>query len=64
MKKGKKATLFVLALEISSIAVLHTIKIKQAEDKTLNNKAMSKNSEMVLQESRMKTNYSLFVGIQ
>ncbi len=64
MKKGKNLTTVVLALEIATIVILHTIKINQSErppmgtGKEASNKEVSKNAA-VQAYSRLRTSYTL-----
>jgi hypothetical protein len=58
MEQRKSSTLFVLALEIAAIAVLHTVKIFQSE-KAVNNKETTRNISSAQQDSKMKSSYSL-----
>jgi hypothetical protein len=58
MKKGKTLTVFVLVLEIATIAVLHAVKINQTEKAT--NK-ISRNLSADQPDSRERSAYSLAV---
>ena len=58
MKKGKTLTVLVLALEITTIAVLHAVRINQSE-KALN-KEITRNAASD-QDSRTRSTYSLAV---
>ena len=60
MKKGKSSTVFILALEIAAIVVLHAIKISQNEKNT-NNKEISRNISTPQSDLKAKTVYSLAV---
>ncbi len=60
MKKGKTKTVFVLALEIAAIIVLHAVKISQNE-KTTNNKEISTNNPAVQPDLKSRSVYSLAV---
>ncbi len=60
MKKGKTSTVFVLALEIAAIVVLHAVKISQNEKNT-NNKEISRNRSAVQPDLKSRSVYSLAV---
>jgi hypothetical protein len=59
MKKGKTLTALVLVLEISTISVLHAVKINHTE-KTAS-KEISRNNTPEPVDARQKTIYSLAV---
>lgn len=59
MKKGKTSTVFVLALEIAAIAVLHAVKISQNEKNT-SNKEISR-SAAAQPDLKARSVYSLAV---
>jgi hypothetical protein len=62
MKKGKTLTVLVLVLEITTIAVLHAVKITQSE-KSVNtgNKEASRANTPEPADSRSGSTYSLAV---
>ena len=60
MKKGKSKTVFVLALEIAAIVVLHAVKISHNE-KIPSNKEISKSATTPPADSKTKSVYSLAV---
>jgi hypothetical protein len=60
MKKGKSSTLFILALEIAAIAVLHAVKISQNE-KNISNKEITRNISAHQPEVKARSVYSLAV---
>ena len=57
MKKGINPTLFVLALEIAAIVVLHAVKLNQNE-KSANSKETTKNAAGAQPDSKMKSSFS------
>jgi hypothetical protein len=57
MKKGKTLTLLVLALEITTIAVLHAVRINHSEKAT--NKEISRRISADQPDSRERSTYSL-----
>jgi len=57
MKKGKNPTVFVLALEIAAIVILHAVKINQSEKISLN-KETSRNASSVQPDSK-KSSFTL-----
>ena len=59
MKQGKTSTVFILALEIAAIVVLHAVKISQNEKNT-NNKEISRNAA-VQPDLKARSVYSLAV---
>jgi hypothetical protein len=59
MKKGKSITVLVLVLEITTIAVLHAVKITQSE-KTVN-KEVSRTNTPEPADTRSGSTYSLAV---
>jgi hypothetical protein len=59
MKKGNTLTIFVLALEITTIAVLHAVKINHSEKVT--NKEISRNNSAEQPDGRARPTYSLAV---
>jgi len=59
MKQGKTSTVFILALEIAAIVVLHAVKISQNEKNT-NNKEISRNAA-VQPDLKTRSVYSLAV---
>ncbi|HTI09506.1 MAG TPA: hypothetical protein VL832_13145 [Puia sp.] len=60
MKKGKSSTVFILALEIAAIAVLHAVKISQNE-KNMTNKEISRNITTHQPDVKARSVYSLAV---
>lgn len=60
MKKGKSKTVFVLALEIAAIVVLHAVKISHNEKITAN-KEISRNISTPQPDLKTRTVYSLAV---
>jgi hypothetical protein len=58
MKKGKNPTLFVLALEIAAIVVLHAVKLNQNE-KSAGNKETTKNAAGQQPDSKMRSSVTL-----
>jgi len=60
MKKGKSTTVFVLALEIAAIVVLHAVKISHTE-KVASNKEISKSAATPSADLKTKSVYSLAV---
>lgn len=60
MKKGKTSTVFVLALEIAAIAVLHAVKISQNEKNTVN-KEISRTVATPQPDMKTRSVYSLAV---
>jgi len=61
MKQGKTSTVFILALEIAAIVVLHAVKISQNEKSTNNIKEISRNSSVVQPDLKTRSVYSLAV---
>jgi hypothetical protein len=59
MKKGKTLTLLVLALEITTIVVLHAVRINHSEKAV--NKEISRNISAEQSDSRARSTYSLAV---
>jgi len=59
MKKGKTLTLLVLALEITTIVVLHAVRINHSEKAV--NKEISRNISADQPDSRARSTYSLAV---
>ena len=57
MKKGKTSTVFVLALEIAAIVILHAVKISQNEKNTPN-KEISRTGSAV--QPDLKSSRSVF----
>jgi hypothetical protein len=60
MKKGKSSTVFILALEIAAVVVLHAVKISQNEKNT-NNKEISRNIPTPQPDLKARSVYSLAV---
>ena len=60
MKKGKSKTVFVLALEIAAIVVLHAVKISHNE-KIAPNKEVSRTGITPPSDLKTKSVYSLAV---
>ncbi|HEX9512594.1 MAG TPA: hypothetical protein VF939_19010 [Puia sp.] len=61
MKKGKTSTVFVLALEIAAIVILHAVKISQNEKSTTPNKEISRNVATPQPDLKARSVYSLAV---
>ena len=61
MKKGKTSTVFVLALEIAAIVILHAVKISQNEKSTASNKEISRNVTNPQPDLKARSVYSLAV---
>ena len=59
MKKGNTLTLLVLALEITTIVVLHALRINHSEKAV--NKEISRNISADQPDSRSRSTYSLAV---
>ena len=59
MKKGNTLTLLVLALEITTIVVLHAVRITHSEKAV--NKEISRNNSADQPDSRARSTYSLAV---
>jgi hypothetical protein len=59
MKKGKTLTVLVLVLELTTIAVLHAVKINQSE-KTAS-KEISRNNPQEPVDVKQRSTYSLAV---
>ena len=59
MKKGKTLTVLVLVLEITTIAVLHVVKLNQSERVTA--KEITRNTLPEAADSKPKPTYSLAV---
>ena len=57
MFKGKTLTVFILVIEIASIAILHAVKINHTE-KTAAKEAI-RNSSADLMDTRQKAGYSI-----
>lgn len=60
MKKGKTPAIVFLFFEIAAIAVLHAVKINQAE-KPINSKEVTRNISSVQPELRMHASYALAI---
>ncbi|HEY4060252.1 MAG TPA: hypothetical protein VGM30_00050 [Puia sp.] len=59
MKKGKALTVLVLVLEITTIAILHAVRISHSEKG--NDKEISRNISANQPDTRMRSTYSLAV---
>ncbi|HWK03720.1 MAG TPA: hypothetical protein VNS58_08810 [Puia sp.] len=59
MKKGKTSTVFILALEIAAIVVLHAVKISQTEKSATINKEISRTVNAPQPDLKTRSIYSL-----